>query len=184
MKVCALPSKNSIYNKPHFKKNDNNWRVFGYDEGGKKYRESIREWQSEYYTPYQSIYEKENIKSEYDLKQLLNQFHRKTGIVKNESIDKIGLENLEQLENSNSYRGAMIRGYDTNKISQLKDAGIKRIASLMKSPELENNCKEQGLEYLYYEMDLKDACFENIQGVENKSRAFWQIFYKKSPLFI
>jgi len=180
MKISALSLKNSICNVPIFKKNDDNWRVFGYDEGGSATRDYIRNWQTKNYIPYQDIYEKETIKSEYDLNQLLNQFHRKTGIVKNKSMTKIGLENLEQLENSNSYRGAMIRGYDTDKISQLKDAGIKRIASLMKSPELEKNCKEQGLEYLHYDLDFKDTCFENIQDIENKSRAFWQIFHKNN----
>lgn len=180
MKIYDVSSKNLIYNNLNFQKNDNNWRIFGYDEGGTKDREYIRKWQDDYYRPYQSICEKEKILSEYDLKLLLNQFDRKPFLINNKSIGKIGLENLAQLENSNSYRGAMIRGYETDKLIQLKNAGIKRIASLMKSPELENNCKEQGLEYLYYVMDFNDACFENVQDVENKSRSFWQIFYKNN----
>lgn len=124
--------------------------------------------------PYQSIYEKEGRMSEYQLRNLLAQFTRKPMFLNNEKLSKIGLHNLETLGNTNSARGAMVKGYELEKLSMLKEAGIKRIVSLMKCSDLENACKELGLEYLYFDLNSKESCMEDKQTIEQKSKSFWK----------
>jgi hypothetical protein len=43
----------------------------------------------------------------------------------------------------------------------------------MKSPRLEDCCKKQNLEYLYFDMDSKTPCLESRQSIEAKSKQWW-----------
>lgn len=173
MKIFNTNYLSSIQIKNSFKAKENDWHVFGFDESGESKRNYMREWHYNYYMPFQQVYEKETRLSEYALENLLKQFD-KTKPVDNKKISKINLQNLEHLDNTNSYRGAMIKGYQLEKLSLLKEVGIKRIISLMKSSELEEECRKLNLEYLYFNMDLKDSCFEDELEVRSKSRMFWQ----------
>ena len=154
-----------------FKQNE--WNVFGTDKAGEEKRDYIRQWHYEHYMPYQSIYEKEKRLPEYELNSLLKQFNKKTTFLNNEALSRIGLYNLEQLGDSNSARGAMIRGYQTDKLDLLKEAGIQRIASLMKDSSLEEECKKRNIEYFYFDINQNDPCFEDKTSIENKSKSFW-----------
>ena len=169
-----------IYNPKHFnyiKTNtafkQNEWQVFGIDKSGEEKRNYIREWHYEYNIPYQSIYEKEQRLSEYELNRLLKQFNKKTTNLNNKALFQIGLYNLEQLGDSNSARGAMVRGYQTDKLDLLKDAGIQRIVSLMKDSDLEEECKKRNIEYFYFDINQTDCCFEDKASIVNKSKNFW-----------
>ena len=126
-----------------------------------------------YYMPYQSVYEKEGRLSEHDLNRLIGKFIKKQPIINNDILAKIELFNLEPLNNTNSLRGAMIKGYELEKLPLLKSAGIRRIASLMKCPELEDECKKYNMEYLYFDIDKKSPCMESKQAIASKSRLFW-----------
>lgn len=174
MEISGLNNINQYSKKPSFRGYDNEWHVFGIDEGGQDKRDYIRKWHEENYIPYQSIYENERRLSEYELNNLLSQFIKPKIILSNEKMMNIGLANLEPLGNTNSAKGAMIKGYELEKLPMLKDAGIRRIVSLMVCPDLEKACKELGMEYLYFDMDSKAPCMENKQSVEQKSRLFWR----------
>lgn len=171
MKIHTPTAFNYIKTNTTFKQNE--WQVFGIDKTGEEKRDYIRQWHYEHYLPYQSIYEKEKKLSEYELKELLKQFNKKTTFLNNETLSKIGLYNLEQLGDSNSARGAMVRGYQTYKLDLLKDAGIQRIASLMKDPSLEEECIKRNMEYFYFDINQNAPCFEDKTSVENKSKSFW-----------
>lgn len=174
MKIYCYNIKNQSDSVLSFKSNNEEWNVFGFDYGGQEKRDYIRKWREDNYMPYQSIYEKEGRMSEYQLRNLLAQFVRKPLVLNNEKLLKIGLYNLETLGNTNSARGAMVKGYELEKLAMLKDAGIKRIASLMQCSELEETCKELGLEYLYFDLNSNAPCMEDEHTIEQKSRSFWQ----------
>ena len=174
MEICIYTIKNQYNPTLNFKSNNEDWNVLGFDEGGQDKRDYIRKWHEENYLPYQSIYEKEGRMSEYQLKNLLAQFVRKPTALNNEKLAKISLYNLETLGNTNSARGAMVKGYELEKLSMLKDAGIRRIVSLMQCSELEKACKNLGLEYLYFDMNSNAPCMEDKQAIEQKSRLFWE----------
>ena len=44
----------------------------------------------------------------------------------------------------------------------------------MQCSELEKACKELSLEYLYFDINSKDPCMEDVQTIEQKSRLFWK----------
>ena len=101
--------------KPNFKGNDNEWHVFGIDEGGQAKRDYIRQWHDEHYMPYQSIYEKGHKLSEFELKQVILDLVKKPIKVNSKLIDELHLQNLDYVDNT-SYRGAMIQADELDKV--------------------------------------------------------------------
>ena len=174
MKINNSYTINTFNNNPSFCGDSHEWKVFGIDEGGKEKREYIREWHDKNHIPYQSIYEREGRLSEYELSQLLGKLLRKGTVVNNEILNSIGLNNLEQLGDSNSYRGEMIKDYETEKLSMLKRAGIRCIVNLTNSPELEAKCNEFGVEYLHMNLKVDSPCMQDRQSIVTKSRRYWE----------
>lgn len=147
MKVYNSIITNQYQYKQSFKGNDNEWHVFGIDEGGQAKRDYIRQWQEEHYMPYQSIYEEGHKLNEFELKQVISNLVRKPVKTNYELIDKLHLCNLDFVDNT-SYRGAMIKTHELDKVEKLYEAGIRRIIPVGRgSQELEDACKKIGMEY-------------------------------------
>ncbi len=155
--------------KPNFKGNEEEWHVCGVDEGGQPMRNSIRKWQEEhYYTPYQRFYEKEKAgrMSEYELNKTINNLVSKPSKVNDSYMDNIGIHNLEEIYGHDSYRGAMIKTRELDKVKLLKKAGIKRIIDLTGNPNVKNECKKNGIDYL--SIPMSKSFMGNIPAWETK----------------
>ena len=117
---------------------------------GQRYRNYLRE----HLFPYFDIYEKECNKTEHEMEMILYNLYEK-----NELLNSIGLNKLKYIGN-NSYRGAMVRDYNLDKLQKLKEAGIKHIIDLEGYPETETECKKLGLDYSYFHISyLDEACW-------------------------
>lgn len=179
MKVSAIFNQQNI-SKLSFRSDEQEWNVVGIDEGGKSARDYIRNWHEAYYIPYQSIYERDAHQSEYEFGQMIKNLTKKNNIVNNELLNKMDLYNLERLGNTNSYRGAMIKGYESDKVIKLKQAGIKRIASFMKDESLKEVCSDNNIEYLYFNIDLNSPCMKTKEEVKSNSINYWTNIAKVS----
>lgn len=173
MKVYNSVITNQYQYKPSFRSNNNEWHVFGIDEGGQATRDYIRQWREEHYIPYQSIYEKEHKLSDFELKQVISDLVRKPVKVNNELIDELHLQNLDFVDNT-SYRGAMIKSDELEKVEKLYEAGIRRIIPVGRSSqELEDACKKIGIEYQAIEFDSRyNGAFKTIDGIRAEAQRF------------
>lgn len=143
-----ITSISSTYqNKPTFKSKEyKDDGIIGYDDNISKQRRSdIRKWQETYYTPYQSIYEKECNLSEYQMKQLLGGLMKKPKVVDYKKVTNIDAYNVSPI-NNNSYRGSTLI-CKPQALKTLKDAGIERVIDLAGYSGYDNDVKEAGLEY-------------------------------------
>ena len=161
-----------IYN-PSFKANENEWNVFGIDEAGLPKRDYIRQWHDEHYMPYQSIYENEGRMSEYQLNTLMSGLIRKPVPVNNEKLKKLGLVNLEQI-GKRFYRGAMLFCRNFEKVSGLKDAGIRTIVDLVGGTNLEEECIKNDIKYFHLNMD----CTGDAYTTESNIRRMYERIFR------
>ena len=155
MKINAITSQY----KPQFKAN-NDFHIFGFDdETSQAKREYIREWHDKQYMPYQSIYEKEGRKSEFELKLMINDLVQKPLKINNEKIFELDLQNLRKLQNS-IYRGAMVAPDELENVGKLHEAGIRTIIPIGSGySELKDECEKFGIEYkpINFQNDCCDA---------------------------
>ena len=173
MKVYNSIITNQYQHKPSFTSNDNEWHVFGIDEGGQAKRDYIRKWRDEHYIPYQSIYEKGHKLSEFELKQVISDLVKKPIKVNSKLIDELHLQNLDYVDNT-SYRGAMIQADELDKVEKLYEAGIRRIIPVGRgSQELEDACKKIGMEYqaIMFDSRFNDA-FKTIDEVKSSAKEY------------
>ena len=167
--------------KPQFKAN-NDFHVFGYDdEESQIKRDYIREWHDKQYMPYQSIYEKEGRKSEFELKLLINDLVQKPLDVNYGKISNLELQNLRIVENS-IYRGAMVAPDKLENVGKLHEAGIRTIIPIGSGySELKDECEKFGIEYkpINFEYDY-DCCnaFVNIKEVQRDSEEYARFILK------
>jgi len=171
MNINKLPSQYP----PNFKQN-NSWRILGYDdEPSQIKRNYIRQWHESHYMPYQSIYEKEGRKSEFELQKMLSYLVKKTTTVNNEKLNKVGLQNLKTVS-ENIYRGAMITSDDNHKIKKLHDAGIKTIIRIEDGygdfTRLKEECEKMGINYLCLNFDNNQTAFKTVDDVKKESLEF------------
>lgn len=176
MKIYNSVITNQYKYKPSFKGNDNDWHVFGIDEGGQSTRDYIRAWHEK-----SVIHQNNGRMNPEQIEKLFGNLFRNYPPVNNEQINKIGLVNLAQIGN-NSYRGAMVSVSDPKelpKLKKLKDAGIKHIIDLDKTEGLEEECKKLGLNYLYFKhIDAYNIVFEHNGYWDN-----WNQYHKKDAEF-
>ena len=165
--------------KPQFRAN-NDFHVFGYDdEESQIKRDYIREWHDKQYMPYQSIYEKEGRKSEFELKLMINDLVQKPLKINNEKIFELDLQNLRKLQNS-IYRGAMVAPDELENVGKLHEAGIRTIIPIGSGySELKDECEKFGIEYkpIKFQNDCCDA-FVNIKKVQRNSEEYARIILK------
>ena len=167
--------------KPQFKAN-NDFHVLGYDdEESQIKRDYIREWHDKQYMPYQSIYEKEGRKSEFELKLLINDLVQKPLDVNYGKISNLELQNLRIVENS-IYRGAMVAPDELENVGKLHEAGIRTIIPIGSGySELKDECEKFGIEYkpIKFEYDY-DCCnaFVNIKEVQRDSEEYARFILK------
>jgi len=168
MKINAITSQY----KPQFKAN-NDFHIFGFDdETSQAKREYIREWHDKQFMPYQSIYEKEGRKSEFELKYLISDLVRKPVSVNNEKINKLGLSNLA-CEGKTIYRGAMVECDKLEKVKKLHEAGIRRIIPIGSGfLSLQDECAKFGIEYLPIEFRREEKAFKNFNDVKKGAEKF------------
>jgi len=120
--------------------------IIGYDDAiSKQRRNDIRKWQETYYTPYQSIYEKECNLSEYQMKQLLGNLMKKPKVVDYKKVTSIDAYNVKAI-NNNSYRGSTLI-CNPKALKTLKNAGIERIIDLAGYSGYDKAAKSEGLDY-------------------------------------
>jgi hypothetical protein len=160
--------------RPSFKQNDDE-HVLGYDDEISKARRAyIRKWQEEHYAPYQSIYEKEGRKSEYEMNRMLSDLLRESDDVDDEKMKQIRIPNLNFLDET-SYRGAMIESYDLHKVKMLQDAGILRIIYVGRGDDdLKNECEKLGMAFQAIEFDSRDDTFNRVEDVREGARRYAQ----------
>ena len=173
MKVYNSVITNQYQYKPSFRSNNNEWHVFGIDEGGQATRDYIRQWREEHYIPYQSIYEKGHKLSDFELKQVISDLVRKPVKVNNELIDELHLQNLDFVDNT-SYRGAMIKSDKLEKVEKLYEAGIRRIIPIGRgNTALEDVCKKIGMDYqaIMFDSKFNDA-FKTIDEVKSSAKEY------------
>ena len=123
--------------------------ILGYDDKiSQDTRKAIREWQEIYYTPYQSIYEKECNLSEYQMTQLLGSLMNGPKVVDYSKITGIPAYHVRPVEGTDEtcYRGSTLANQPES-LKTLKAAGIERIIDLVGYYHYEKNAKEAGLEY-------------------------------------
>lgn len=173
MKVYNSVITNPYQHKPSFSSNDNEWHVFGIDEGGQATRDYIRQWRDEHYIPYQSIYEKGYKLSEFELKQVISDLVKKPVKVNNKLIDELHLQNLDFVDNT-SYRGAMIKSDELGKVEKLYEAGIRRIIPVGRgNTDLKNECEKIGMEYQAIEFDSQyNSAFKTMDEIKTNSKEF------------
>lgn len=152
------PISNFIAFKSHIKDDEN---ILGFDDdiSGER-RNFIREHYYEYKMPYQSIYENEGRKTEYQMQVLLNSLLGKPRKIDEETLMGLNIPNLQSI-GENSYRGASLVG-KPNYLKILKNAGIERIIDLCGYSFYKNEANEAGLDYLNFNMKTSDAYFQNI----------------------
>ena len=164
--------------KPHFKAN-NDFHVLGYDdEESQIKRDYIREWHDRQYMPYQSIYEKEGRKSEFELKLMINDLVQKPLEVNHEQIFGLGLPNSRTLQNG-IFRGAMIKPDELEKVGKLHEAGIRIIIPIGSGySELKDECEKFEIEYK--PINFNDNCdaFVNINKVKRASEEYARVILK------
>lgn len=175
MKVYSSNTPKLYRHKPNFTSNDNEWHIFGIDEGGRPKRDYIRNWHNQHYMPYQeTIYNEGYRLSQFDLKQLLSSLVRKPFKVNNELINQLHLQNLDHIDNS-SYKGEMIKWEQLYKVEKLYEAGIRRIIVIGRgSTDLEIECKRMGMEYLAIEFEKMGnrAFSDTIETVKTSKRVY------------
>lgn len=123
--------------------------VLGYDDKpSQDVRQAIRDWQEVYYTPYQSLYEKECNLSEYQMNQLLGSLMKKPKEVDYNKVTGIPAYNVRPIDGTNEtcYRGSTLAN-DSEALKTLKNAGIERIIDLVGYYHYEKRTDEAGLEY-------------------------------------
>ena len=138
-------SYNSYTFKSHKYEDDG---VLGYSDSlSEQKRKDIREWQNSYYTPYQSIYEKECNLSEYQMKQLLDNLRQKPKTVDFNKVIGIDAYNVRPIDDEETcFRGSTL--VDTPKaLKTLKNAGIERVIDLVGYSGYGKSAREEGLEY-------------------------------------
>ena len=147
-------------------KSENQTNVIGFDdECSQETRNFIREHYSAYTMPYQSIYENEHRKSDYELKQFLKPFMNKPKSVDYESVFGLPVVNIADIGN-NSYRGATL-AHIPKCLETLKKSGIEQIIDLGGYKDYKENTEKAGLKY--FEFDMK----------RTEEMGFW-----KHPAFI
>ena len=158
--------------KPHFKAN-NDFNVFGYDdEVSQTKRDYIREWHDNQFMPYQSIYEKEGRKSEFELKFMINDLVQKPLEVNHEQIFGLGLPNSRTLQNG-IFRGAMIKPDELEKVGKLHEVGIRIIIPIGSGfLSLQDECAKFGIEYLPIEFKREEKAFKNFNDVKKGAEKF------------
>lgn len=172
MKIYNSIITNQYSYKPSLKGANHEWNVFGIDEGGQAKRDYIRQWRDKYYIPYQSIYEKEGRKSEFELKQLISDLVRKPVIVDNKQLMQLHLQNLNIVDKS-SYRGAMLDDCELSKVKSLHEAGIRRIISIgIKHPDLQNECEKFGIDYMSIKFNNNEYAFKRIDDAKCEAKHF------------
>ena len=123
--------------------------ILGFDDKhSQDVRQSIRDWQKIYYTPYQSLYEKECNLSEYQMNQLLSSLMQKPKTVDYSKVTGIDAYNVRSVEGTDEtcYRGSTL--VDTPEaLKTLKNAGIERVIDLVGYYYYDKKVKEAGLEY-------------------------------------
>lgn len=122
--------------------------VLGYSDSiSEQRRDDIRKWQETYYTPYQSIYEKECNLTEYQMKQLLGTLMQKTKVVDYDKVTGINAYHVRPIDDEETcFRGSTL-ARNPRALKTLKDAGIERVIDLVGYYSYENSVKEAGLEY-------------------------------------
>ena len=168
MKVNSV-IKNQYEYKPRFRGSNNDWQVFGIDEGGQVKRDYIRQWHYEHYMPYQSIYETEGRKSDYEVERMISDLIRKPVKVNDEMVQSLNLYNLDFV-GDNSFRGAMIDAGELDKIGKLYEAGIRRIIHVSGGDNaLRNECKKLGIDYFAIDFDCMYRTPKTIDDVKRNS---------------
>lgn len=138
----SIPFKSNI-------QDDENVLAFD-DEISRQRRQYIREHYTAYTMPFQSIYENEPRKTEYQMQALLKPLLNKPPKVDGESIMGLPVANISQI-GENSYRGATLVDHPEY-LQTLKDAGIKRVIDLCGYTSYENDVKQTGLDYFSFNM--------------------------------
>lgn len=159
MRISGITIKQ--YN-PHFKQN-NDIHVFGDDdEISKERRDYIRNWREKYYTPYQSLYDKECRKSEFEIKQLISELVQKPIPTHYGIMSDLDIVNFRRAD-FGIYRGGMIGlGEDIDKVSKLHEAGIRTLIPLDSGNyKLETFCERFGMKYLPMRFNRESSAFEN-----------------------
>lgn len=125
---------------------NNEPEVFGYDDEISQLRRNyIREHYNSYVMPYQSIYETEGRKSEYELNKMLKALLSRPNHVSNSAMQNIPLTGVEAI-NKTSYRGCSPMA-DLSSLKLLKEAGIKHIVDIEGFEELAQECQKHNLKY-------------------------------------
>ncbi len=166
--------------------------VLGYDDSlSKQSREAIRNWREIYYTPYQSIYEKEGRLSEYQMKQLLASLMKKPKVVDYQKVSGIDAYNVRPIDkDSTCYRGATLLG-KTRALKALKDAGIERVIDLVGYSGYEKDVKAAGLEYYSPKFASNDFCvwgedvFETTKNIlSRETRYYTQLDFVRNKKYL
>ena len=172
MKIYNLFFTCKYQQKPSFKGNDSEWHVFGIDEGGQTKRDYIRDWREETYFPYQSIYETQGRKSEFELNKMISDLIRKSDRVDDKRMQQIPLYNLD-IVSDNIYRGAMPTYDELKLVKNFHDAGIRSVIPIgCGYTELQASCEKLGMNYLNMKFSDKSQAFKSMNEVKSEALHF------------
>lgn len=136
--------------------------ILGFDdEVSRERRNFIREHYNEYKMPYQSIYENEGRKTEYQMDVLLKTLINKPRKVDYKTMMSLPVYNVHPIGN-NSYRGATLSD-NPKSLKTLKESGIKTVIDLAGyDSSYEEAVTSAGLDFLRFDMKRSDSWFQNI----------------------
>lgn len=132
----------------NFKSNNDNDNILGFDDSiSQGSRDAIRKWREEYYTPYQSLYEKEVRLTDYQLGLLLKSMMNKPKIVDYKTMMSIPIYNVKPVDSKGKcFRGATLVNH-SECLPVLKNSGIERVIDLVGYTKYEHDVKNSGMEY-------------------------------------
>ncbi len=158
MDMKITPISNFIAFKSNIYDDEN---VLGFDdEISRQNRKFIREHYDEYRMPYQSIYENEGRKTEYQMDVLLKTLMNKPRKVDYHTMMGLPVCNVRLIGN-NSYRGATLSDHP-ELLKTLKETGIKTVVDLAGyGSSYKNAVKNAGLDYLSFNMKHNDTMAVN-----------------------
>lgn len=155
--------------------------VLGYDDKpSQDVRQAIRDWQEVYYTPYQSLYEKECNLSEYQMNQLLGSLMKKPKEVDYSKVTGIPAYNVRPVEGTDEtcYRGSTLVDVP-EALKTIKDAGIERVIDLVGYYYYDKLVTDAGMEYycpVFGRGQLgiwEEEAFETSDGLLKKETYFY-----------
>lgn len=166
MNIQIKPTSNFIQFKSKIQDDEN---VLGFDDDiSRENRNFIREHYYQYKMPYQSIYENEGRKSDYQMDALLKTLINKPRKVDDDSIMAgVKAYNLHSIGN-NSYRGSTLSNSPSS-LKALKKAGIKTVINLASYGGYKDKVEDAGLDYFRFNMKTSDDPFSLSQNIWSHS---------------